>query len=109
MSEINMNSVLAQMRAMAQRAEGRGELNVGAVGATGGPSFAGVMKSALDKVNETQKSATVLADAFERGSKEVDPVEVIVALQKANISFSAATQVRNKFVAAYQEIMNMPV
>jgi flagellar hook-basal body complex protein FliE len=33
----------------------------------------------------------------------------MISQQKANISFQAATQVRNKLVSAYQEIMNMPI
>ena len=30
-------------------------------------------------------------------------------MQKASLSFTAMTQVRNKLVEAYQEIMNMPI
>ena len=33
----------------------------------------------------------------------------MVALQKASISFQAVTQVRNKLLSAYQEVMNMQV
>jgi flagellar hook-basal body complex protein FliE len=33
----------------------------------------------------------------------------MVAMQKANISFQAMVQVRNKLVSAYQEVMNMQV
>jgi len=29
--------------------------------------------------------------------------------QKANVSFRAAVEVRNRLVSAYQEIMNMPI
>jgi flagellar hook-basal body complex protein FliE len=30
-------------------------------------------------------------------------------MQKASVSFRGAVEVRNRLVAAYQEIMNMPV
>jgi flagellar hook-basal body complex protein FliE len=33
----------------------------------------------------------------------------MLQLQKADLSFRAMTEVRNKLVTAYQEIMNMPV
>ena len=33
----------------------------------------------------------------------------MVAGQKANVAFQAVTQVRNKLVSAYQDIMNMPI
>ena len=35
--------------------------------------------------------------------------EVMIAVQKASVSFEAVTQVRNKLLSAYQEIMNMQV
>ena len=35
--------------------------------------------------------------------------EVMLAVEKANISFQFLTQVRNKAMEAYQEIMKMPV
>jgi flagellar hook-basal body complex protein FliE len=33
----------------------------------------------------------------------------MVALQKAGVAFQAMTEVRNRLVTAYQDIMNMPV
>ncbi len=72
-------------------------------------SFGDVMKNALNFVNDNQVQAAQLSDKFERGEKGVDVAQVMVAIQKANLSFQAATQVRNKLVSAYQDIMNMPL
>ena len=47
--------------------------------------------------------------AFEIGDDSVSMPEVMVAVQKASISFEAVTQVRNRLLSAYQEIMNMQV
>jgi flagellar hook-basal body complex protein FliE len=33
----------------------------------------------------------------------------MIALQKSSVSFQAMTEVRNKMVEAYKEIMNMPI
>jgi flagellar hook-basal body complex protein FliE len=33
----------------------------------------------------------------------------MLEMQKANVSFRALTEVRNRLVGAYQEIMNMPI
>jgi flagellar hook-basal body complex protein FliE len=33
----------------------------------------------------------------------------MLEMQKANVSFRALAEVRNKFVDAYREIMNMPL
>jgi flagellar hook-basal body complex protein FliE len=106
MSEIDMNSVLLQMRAMAARAQGVGTEATGGSEAGG---FSTLLKDALSQVNETQQKAVNLATAFETGSNDADIAEVMMAVQKASLSFQAVTQVRNKLVSAYQDIMNMQV
>lgn len=107
MSDIDINAVLVQMRALAARAQA-----LEPPAATGGApegDFKTLMSRALDQVNETQQSASKLAHAFERGEPGVDVAEVMIALQKADVSFQAINQVRNKLVTAYQDIMNMPI
>ena len=39
----------------------------------------------------------------------MDLPEVMIASQKASVSFEAMKEVRNKLVDAYKDIMNMPV
>jgi len=63
----------------------------------------------VNKVNEVQQTANQLSTAFEMGESGVDLTDVMVATQKASISFQGMTQVRNKLVQAYQDIMQMPV
>ena len=60
-------------------------------------------------VNEQQAVATNLITDFQTGAGTASVAEVMVAMQKASLSFTAMTQVRNKLVEAYQEIMNMPI
>jgi len=107
MSNIDINQVLAQMRAMSTAAGGS-ESNSGVAGASG-VDFGELMKNSVDHVNEASTQAKALATAFESGDTTVDLPEVMVALQKASISFQAITQVRNKLLNAYQEVMNMQV
>jgi flagellar hook-basal body complex protein FliE len=71
--------------------------------------FADLVKRSIDGVNETQMDAKGLAERFELGDPSVDLVRVMVEMQKARVSFEAVSQVRNKFVEAYREIMNMQV
>jgi flagellar hook-basal body complex protein FliE len=106
MNDINVNQLLTQMRAMTALAQGQ---PVAANGAAGGADFATLLKGTVDKVNETQQQAGGLAQAFEEGNSQVDLAQVMIAMQKANISFQAMTQVRNKLVSAYQDIMSMQV
>ena len=105
MNDIDTSRLLTQLRTMAAQAQGVPP----ATRATGGADFSGMLKNAVNQVNETQQTASHLAAAFESGDTKADLSEVMVALQKASISFQAMTQVRNKLVSAYQDIMNMQV
>ncbi len=71
-------------------------------------SFADLMQQAVDKVNETQMETSSLRTAFEMG-ENVDLAQVMIAAQKSRVSFEALTQVRNKLLSAYQDVMNMSV
>lgn len=73
------------------------------------PSFGDMFESAFNTVNETQQAASELASRYEMGDPKVDLPEVMIALQKSSVSFQAMTQVRNKMVEAYKDIMNMPI
>ena len=72
-------------------------------------SFGQMLKSAVDSVNETQMKSAELQRAYELGEEGVDLTEVMIQMQKASVSFEAMTQVRNRLVTAYQDIMNMPI
>ncbi|MFT4862775.1 MAG: flagellar hook-basal body complex protein FliE [Pseudohongiellaceae bacterium] len=39
----------------------------------------------------------------------MDLTEVMIQMQKSSVTFEAMTQVRNRLVTAYQDIMNMPI
>ncbi len=73
------------------------------------PSFGQMFKSAIDTVNASNQVANDMRTRFEMGDPSVDLPDVMVASQKASISFQALNQTRNKMVEAYKEIMNMPV
>ena len=73
------------------------------------PGFVDVLKNTIDAVNEVQQAAGEKKREFEAGVGEADLAEVMIAVNKADLSFRAMTEVRNKLVNAYQEIMNMPV
>lgn len=107
MSSMDVNQVLAQMRVMAAAAQNSSASSES--GSTNQMDFSALMKDSINGVNEVQHEAKELVTAFESGDTSVELPEVIVAMQKASISFQAMTQVRNKLLSAYQEIMNMPV
>lgn len=106
MSDIDINQVLSQLRAMASAAQSQA---ANSPTAAEGGDFSSLLKTAIDKVNDTQMQAGQLAGSFEKGDADVDLTEVMIALQKAKISFQAMVEVRNKLVTAYQDVMNMSI
>jgi flagellar hook-basal body complex protein FliE len=106
MSDIRIDDVLQQMRALAKTAEG-GFDKVVEKGQQ--VNFGQLLKQTIDNVNVNQQHAVRLAEAFERGETQVNVAEVMVAMQKSNLTFQALTQVRNHLLTAYKEIMNMQV
>ncbi len=71
--------------------------------------FSDLFKQAVNSVNDVQQQASSMATAYEKGDTGVSLSQVMVASQKASVSFQALTQVRNRLVEAYQDIMNMPI
>jgi len=112
MSNLEINQLLQQMRNMASMADNKMSIEAGSVETGMGaakPDFAQLLKDSVNQVNETQQSASSMATAFEVGDPNVNLSEVMIAIQKANVSFQAMTQVRNNLVSAYKEVMNMQV
>lgn len=71
--------------------------------------FSDALKASLDGVANAQNQADQLGKKFSMGDENVNLSDVMISMQKANISFQATVQVRNKLVSAYQEMMNMQV
>jgi flagellar hook-basal body complex protein FliE len=108
MSQMDIDRVLSQIRSLSSSIRPQ-EAAKSAVPQTGGAEFANLLKQGVDQVNQAQQSASTTAAAFERGVAGVELPQVMLEMQKASVSFRALTEVRNRLVNAYQEIMNMPI
>ena len=106
MSDVDVGQLVTQMRLLA--AQAKAGVPSGA-GEEQGTDFAALLKQSVEGVNERQSAAREMATAFEAGTGDASLAEVMIAAQKATLSFQAVTQVRNKLVSAYQEIMSMQV
>ncbi|MDZ3993183.1 flagellar hook-basal body complex protein FliE [Pseudomonas sp. Teo4] len=106
---VEFNRLMLDMRAMQAEAMSAPKASAAAELAPGQSSFADMLGQAINKVHETQQASNQLANAFEIGKSGVDLTDVMIASQKASVSFQALTQVRNKLVQSYQDIMQMPV
>ena len=118
MSQIDVNSVLAQIRALhtqtsqATRStavpQPAATVTAGAGNATA-PSFGRVMEAALDRVSLSQTQAADLQTRFQLGDRDTDLASVMLASSRAQVEFKGLVEVRNRMVRAYQDIMNMPL
>ena len=106
-----VDSLLSEMRAAMQAAQGGGVAKLAnpGVAGTGKTDFASVLKSSLDGVSQVQNQAVQMQNAFVMGDDKVSLSDTMISMQKANIALQTTVQVRNKVVAAYNDIMNMQV
>ena len=110
-----IEAMLAQLKSVAQRPQVDVAGGLGAVAgmqktpATPRLDFSEMLKSSLNQVNQVQLDAEKLGKNFAMGDDSVSLSDIMISGQKANISFQATVQVRNKLVSAYHDIMNMQI
>ena len=102
-----IDQMLSLMRTTAAQAGGRVSESQSAP--AGGADFAKILQNSIDQVNQTQQQAQDMAANFAAGDGNTNLQDVMISLQKANISFQEMVQVRNKLVTAYHDVMNMSV
>lgn len=71
-------------------------------------SFADTLKSAVNNVNELSHEANIQIQKLATGKTKNIP-EVMTAVEKSSVAFKMLTQVRNKIIDTYQEVMKMQV
>ncbi len=109
MTTITPDMLLAKMRMMSSQAQGLAIKSTEMNTKSSEAGFSDLLKQSINEVNNQQADAKKLATSFEQGDKNVELADVMISMQKANVSFQAMLEVRNKLVNAYQDIMNMQV
>lgn len=79
---------------------------VGPSGAAG--TFKDMLLDSIDQVNQMQTNADRAVESLFTGG-DVNPAEVLTAVQKADLTFRMMMQVRNKLMQAYQEIQDIRI
>ena len=75
-------------------------------GGSTGESFASVLSNAVHGVDQLNNSAaSQISNMVQGGGADIN--NVMVAVEKADVSFQLMMQVRNKIVSAYQDIEKM--
>lgn len=112
MNKIDASQLLNQMRSMVEEMN----VNKNSINKSSGQieleqqsGFGEVLKNSLAEINQQQNTASSLSTQFEAGDPNVKLSDVMISIQKAEVSLQGALQVRNKFVSAYQDIINMPI
>ncbi len=72
----------------------------------GGASFSDVLKNAVNTVDSLNDNAAAQVNSLLQGGG-ADINSVMIAVEKADVSFQLMMQVRNKIVNAYQDIEKM--
>lgn len=72
----------------------------------GGTNFTDVLKNAVNTVDSLHDNAATQVSNMLRGGGG-DMNDVMIAVEKADVSFQLMMQVRNKIVSAYQDIEKM--
>jgi flagellar hook-basal body complex protein FliE len=96
---------------MARIADPAGGLSRTIGGATDdkGPSFGSVLKDALAAVREAGAKSDAQAQAMATGANKANIVDVVTAVAETEAAVNTLVSVRDKVVAAYEQIMQMPI
>ena len=73
-----------------------------------GPSFKDVLVDSVQQVNSMQLQADQAVETMFTGG-DVNPAEVLTAVQKADLAFRLTMQMRNKLMEVYQEIKDIRI
>jgi len=112
-SSANVQQIIAMREQVLDRNRLLQELQGGGAAAPtpttpAGGGFGETLQNALSSVSDTQRAASSISEAYERGQVH-DVTQVMLARQEAGVAFEATLQVRNKLLSAYQDIMRMGV
>lgn len=77
-------------------------------GADAAAEFRDLLMNSIEQVNGMQAEADQAVELFATG-QDVNPAEVLTAVQKADLAFRLTMQIRNKVMQAYQEIQDIRI
>jgi flagellar hook-basal body complex protein FliE len=72
-----------------------------------GPSFGSVLKDVIDAVSQAAQKSDVQAQSVATGKANM--VDVVTAVAESETAVQALVAVRDKVIAAYEDILKMPI
>ncbi len=80
---------------------------LGAGAQSSGPSFGSLLKDVVGSVVEAGRKSDAQTQALVSGKSNI--VDVVTAVSETEVAVQAMVSVRDKVIAAYEEIMRMPI
>jgi flagellar hook-basal body complex protein FliE len=105
---VTLPGIAAYAQAMRRGLDGAAAAEAPAIsGASNGPSFADLVQDAVGDVVTRGRASEANAMAALAGKGDL--VDVVAAVSQAEISLQTVVSIRDKVIAAYQDIMKMPI
>src|SRR3954463_15855320 len=107
-SPMSAAGAYAKLARLADPAASLPKLGAGAGGGdSAGPSFGALVKDAIGAVIDSGKKSDTQTHAMAAGKANI--VDVATAVTETEVAIEAMVSVRDKVIAAYEEIMRMPI
>ncbi|SRR5579883_586455 len=93
--------------ALARMGEQTAKLGRGSTPTDAAPNFGTVLKDVVDTVADAARKSDVQAQAVAAGKANM--VDVVTAVAESETAIQALVSVRDKVIAAYEDILKMPI
>jgi flagellar hook-basal body complex protein FliE len=101
----NAYAALAKIGSEAANIGGLGNAAGNAQGS--GPSFSNVLKDVIDAVSDAAHKSDAQAQAVATGKANM--IDVVTAVSETETTFQTLISVRDKVIAAYEDVLKMPI
>lgn len=101
------NAYAALSRLGTGQGAGQGGLGGAANGAASGPNFGSILKDVLHAVSDAGAKADAQTQAVAMGKANM--VDVVTAVAESETAIATLVSVRDKVIAAYEDILKMPI
>ena len=96
----------ASLSRLTDPASGLGK-GAGVQESSSGPNFGDLVKEALGSLTQASRASDAQSQAMAAGKANI--VDVVTAVAETEVAVGALVAVRDRMIAAYEEVMRMPI
>jgi flagellar hook-basal body complex protein FliE len=93
--------------ALAKISERAASIAGGAQGQEAGPNFGALLKDVIDSVSTTAQKSDIQAQTVADGKANM--IDVVTAVAETETTFQTLVSVRDKVIAAYEDVLKMQI